>query len=815
MTNVGLNLRRLTTPAAAAGVLAAVCAAVAVWAGGLGTEAARADEAPAAPPTVEVLSLPAEAQAIQLRFETQVKPLLNKYCADCHLDGMDKGDIDLSPFASLESVQKAKQTWQRVADAVRHKAMPPEKKKVQPSDDERKLIETWVKEALAYCDCSGPRDPGRVTIRRLNRNEYDNTIRDLLGVSDFKPAADFPADDSGYGFDHIGDVLTMSPLLVEKYLAAADQVLDKALGTGQPQQPGESRIAKFEGGELRGSGGGNPRRFASEGEAGRHVDIPTQGRYAIRVEAGADQAGGEVARMAVRLEGRELRVFDVEADDESPKRYDAEVELPPGTHRVATAFVNDYWDPSKPAGERDRNLVVYHVEVVGPLDAPPPPPPGPTDWQKKVVFAVPGQDGLSDEQAAAKVLERFAATAYRRPVTPDEVAKLLTLYRAARSEGDDYVRSVKLAMSAILVSPHFLFRIEQERDADPARPYAIGDFELASRLSYFLWSSMPDDALFATAAAGKLREPETLKGELRRMGADPKASAFVSNFIGQWLELRNLDTLSIERRVYPDFDDALRGDMRREAGMFFESLIRDDRSVLDLLNGDYTFVNGRLAKHYGIAGVEGDEFRRVSLAGTRRGGVLTMGGVLMVTAMPTRTSPVKRGKFVLEQVLASPPPPAPPEVEPLSDGRNERRQGSVRQRFEAHRSDATCIACHARMDPIGFAMENFDSVGRWRDTDGEFPIDASGSLPEGETFNGPDELRAVLVARKGEFVEAFVQKLLTYALGRGMENFDRCTVKDIAAALEKNDYKFSTLMEQVVMSDAFQKRRAKKSSEVR
>jgi hypothetical protein len=797
----------------------AVCAGAALWAGG-SAGSARADEAPAAGapsgtpgPQVEVLSVPAEARAIELRYETQVKPLLTKYCSDCHMDGMEKGEIDLDPFGSLESVQTAKQTWQRVADAVQHKAMPPEKKE-QPTEEERKLLTTWVTEALKYCDCSGPRDPGRVTVRRLNRNEYNNTIRDLLGVTDFKPAADFPADDSGYGFDHIGDVLSTSPLLVEKYLAAAEQVLDKALGTGeQQQQPGESRIAKFEGGELRGHGGGNPRRFASEGEASRRVEIPTPGRYAIRVEAGADQAGGEVARMAVRVEGRELKVFDVEADDDSPKRYDAEVELTPGRHRVATAFVNDYWDPSKPEGERDRNLVVYHVEVVGPLGGAA--PPGPTDWQKKILFAVPGQDGMSDEQAAARVLERFAATAYRRPVTADEVAKLLTLFRTARSEGDDYARSVKLAMSAVLVSPHFLFRVEQERDADPAKPYAIGDFELASRLSYFLWSSMPDDALFAAAASGKLRDPEALNAEVRRMLADPRSAAFVSNFVGQWLELRNLDTLSIERRIFKDFDDALRGDMRREAETFFASLLRDDGSVLDLLNADYTFVNGRLARHYGIAGVDGDEFRRVSLAGTRRGGVLTMGGVLMVTAMPTRTSPVKRGKFVLEQMLASPPPPAPPDVEALGDGREERRRGSVRQRFEAHRSDATCIACHARMDPIGFAMENFDSVGRWRDRDGDFPIDASGALPEGEKFNGPDELRAVLVARKGEFVEAFVQKMLTYALGRGMENYDRCTVKDVAAALEKDGYKFSTLIDQVVTSDAFQKRRAKRPSEVR
>ena len=793
--------------AAAGGGALAACAALALWAGGPADAARAADANPA--PAQQSAAVPAGVLAVEQQYQTQVKPLLTKYCGDCHFDGADKGEIDLDPFASLESIQTAKQTWMRVSDAVQQKVMPPAKRDEQPTDDERKLIATWLKEALDYCDCSGPRDPGRVTIRRLNRNEYNNTVRDLLGVTDFKPAADFPADDSGYGFDHIGDVLSMSPLLVEKYLAAAEQVLDRALDT---KPPGEPTIAKFDGAELRGHGGGSPRRLASEGEAFRRVEIPQQGRYEIRVEAGADQAGGEVARMAVRVEGRELKVFDVDAAGGAPRRYDAQVELPPGRHRVATAFINDYWDPAQPAGQRDRNLVVHKVEVVGPLDAP---PPGPSESLQRILFVAPGQDGLSDEQAAAKVIERFATRAYRRPVTGEEVEKLLGLFKTARSEGDDYPAAVKFALSGVLVSPNFLFRIEQERSTDPAQPYGIDDFELASRLSYFLWSSMPDEALFSVAAAGKLREPETLKAELRRMLADPKASALVSNFVGQWLELRNLDRLSVDRRVFPEFDDGLRVDMRREAELFFESLIRDDRSLLDLLNGDYTFVNQRLAKHYGIGGVSGDEFRRVSLAGTRRGGVLTMGGVLTVTAMPTRTSPVKRGKFVLDQMLASPPPPAPPDVGALSDRREDRRKGSVRQRFEAHRSDASCVTCHSRMDPIGFAMENFDAIGRWRDTDGGFAIDAAGSLPEGETFNGPEELRGVLVARKDQFVHAFIEKMLTYALGRGLELHDRCTVKDIAAAVERDGYKFSTLLTQIVASDAFQKRRAKRAGEIR
>lgn len=750
---------------------------------------------------------PLTATSIQSRYDKEIRPLLVQYCGDCHFDGVKKGDIDLERFTTLASVQKDRRTWQQVADNLITRVMPPAKKKAQPSEAQRKLVQAWVGDALEFCDCSGPRDPGRVVIRRLNRNEYDNTIRDLLGLKDFSPSDDFPDDDTGYGFDNIGDVLTMSPLLVEKYLAAADAALNRVILTESPTTP---VLVSFPGNRLQGAGAGFPRMFATQGEAYRAEKFTAAGSYEIRIEACADQGGADPARMSVRVDGREVAIIDVNAPRRMPSIYKVQVEIPnAGGHRIAVAFVNDFWDPSLSAGQRDRNLIVHRISIAGPIASAPPL----SELQQRILFAQPGKKGPGEDQAAAKVLERFAARAYRRPVSEDEVSRLVGLFKKSRAAGDTYPRAMKLALSGVLVSANFLFRIEQEQSSDPEKPYFITDYELATRLSYFFWKSMPDDALTAVAASGKLREPQTLRAEVARMLADPRSQRFVKSFVGQWLVIRNLEHHSVGRERYPMFNEALRADMRREVELFFANLIKEDRSVLDVLGSDYSFMNERLAKHYEIKGVTGEEFRRVSLKGTPRAGVLTMGGVLTVTSMPSRTSPVKRGKFVLEQLLASPIPPPPPTTPPLSERRDDILRGSVRNRFEAHRSDASCIACHARMDPIGFALENFDGIGRWREKDHNFPIDASGKFPEGETFSGPIELRRVLLARKEQFVRGMVEKMMTYALGRGIENFDRCTVREIAADVVKHDYRFSALVNGIVMSDAFQKRRAKRADE--
>jgi hypothetical protein len=749
-------------------------------------------------------------QSIQRRFDADVKPLLIRYCGDCHFDGVMKGDLDLGKFSTLASVQNARVTWQKVNDNLLAHVMPPGKKKLQPTDAERRAIVAWAKEAMDFCDPTAPRDPGRVTIRRLNRNEFDNTIRDLLGLVDFHPAdASFPADDTGYGFDNIGDVLTMSPLLAEKYLAAAEQALDQAI-ISDASSVGARTLARVDASKLQGYGDpDSPRVIDSEGEAYASIDFPIKGHYEIRVQAAGDQSGSEPAKMTLKLDGRDVKTFDVDAVRESPQHYSTKLDVPGGKHRVSIAFVNDFFDPKLPAN-CDRNLVLYDLEIVGPLDGP---KPGQLELRRKLLFVEPGENGATERDAAAKVLERFASRAYRRPVAVGEVNKLLALFQSARSRGENYEKSVKLVLSAVLVSPNFLFRIEQERETNPDKPYLIGDHELASRLSYFLWSSMPDETLSSVAASGKLRDPAVLREQVRRMLADPKSSEFVTNFVGQWLVMRNLEHHSVDTEINKRFNEPLRADMLREVETFFANLVREDRSVLDLLDGDYTFVNERLAKLYGIEGVTGNDFRRVSLAGTPRGGVLTMAGVLTVTAMPARTSPVKRGKFVLEQLLASPPPPPPPNVPSLSERRRDMQSASLRTRLEAHRADPTCVACHARMDPIGFALENFDAIGRWRTDDQGFAIDAKGSLPEGETFDGPVALRKLLMQRKDDFVKALVEKMMTYALGRGLENYDRCTVKEIAAVVAKDGYRFSTLVNEIVSSDAFQKRRAKRVGE--
>jgi Protein of unknown function (DUF1592)/Protein of unknown function (DUF1588)/Protein of unknown function (DUF1585)/Protein of unknown function (DUF1595) len=404
--------------------------------------------------------------------------------------------------------------------------------------------------------------------------------------------------------------------------------------------------------------------------------------------------------------------------------------------------------------------------------------------------------------------------AYRRSVTPAEVDRVLKLVEMALASGEDFNAAIGVGLQAILVSPHFLFRVEL--DPEPNNPDAIrtiNDYELATRLSYFLWSSMPDDELFTLARLGLLRKGGNLDRQVRRMLADPKAQALIENFAGQWLQLRNLDTVAPDKGRYPDFDESLRRAMRKETELFFAAIVREDRSVLDFIDADFSFINSRLARHYGISDVSGEEFRRVRLDPNERGGVLTQASVLTVTSNPTRTSPVKRGKWILENILGAPPPPPPADVPKLTEGAEGKLTGSLRQRMEQHRANPDCAICHKRMDPLGFGLENYDAVGAWRTKDGPFEVDASGELPSGETFVGPKELKAILKARQDEFVRCLSEKMLTYGLGRGVEYSDRCAVEDIARAVEKNDWKFSSLILAIVHSDAFQKRSGKGSEQ--
>jgi hypothetical protein len=756
---------------------------------------------------VPLCVLGSQAAAAEDRFRSDVQPILRKYCLDCHGDDEPEGEISFAQFADGPSASRERALWLKARTMLAQRRMPPSDAE-QPTAAERAAVLDWIEKDLLAIDCSGPQDPGRVTIRRLTRGQYNNTVRDLLGVS-FRPGDDFPQDDVGYGFDSIGDVLTISPLLLEKYLAAAQRIVGDAIVTDRPAGGARTRyspsqIAVAEGGRREAGAA----VLFSNGQVEVAHEFAQAGRYVVRIGAFGEQAGDEPVRMEMRLDAKPLETFDVPVTRREPRVYERTVTVESGTRRVSAAFINDFYQPDHPnPRRRDRNLLIQYIEIQGPLDQRPEDLP---EVHRRIVFATPAESGKSSEECARRVLGQFAKRAFRRPVTSDELRRLVRLVAMVEEDGGSYEQGVAIALQAILVSPHFLFRVELDRHPDePDRPHLISEHELATRLSYFLWSTMPDDELTALADAGTLRAQ--LEPQVRRMLADQRSSAFVEDFAGQWLETRELARIEPDRRLFPDFDDALRGAMRTETEMFFAAVLREDRSVLDLLDGQFTFVNERLARHYGINNVRGEEFRRVSLAGTYRGGVLTHASVLTITSNPTRTSPVKRGKWIMEQILGTPPPPPPPDVEELSDDEAVVASASLRQRLEMHRTKAACAVCHEQMDALGFALENFDAIGRWRTQDGKFRIDASGTLPGGREFNGPVEMKTILRDdERDAFVRCLAEKTLMYAIGRGVEWYDKCAVDTICEEAAKNEYKFSSLVMEVVKSQPFQMRRAKR-----
>jgi len=788
------------------GGFGAVAAAVAMGLGALalwGVHIARATElASLIPPR---RAAPSPGAAMEERFHSQVQPFLKTNCYKCHGDGHHKGDVALDKFDSFASIQNDRQTWQTVQQMLEEHKMPP-KKAPQPEGRKTAMVLQFVSDALDFVDPTAPRDPGFVAIHRLNRNEYNNTIRDLVGV-DFEPADDFPVDDTGYGFDNIADVLSMSPLLAERYLAAAEQAMDRAIVTENPNRPRIEgfAVADMTGGQMVDRG---HRMLSSPGEIVQEHDFPASADYEFRIQAEQNRAGNDPAEMIVTLGDHGVARFDVFNTRGHPQTYTFRVHVEQGAQEVGLAFVNGYEGPGpRDSRRRVRGLILDALEIEGPLNLGPPPP---SDIQRRLLFCGPA-DGQAGEACASKVLQKFASRAFRRPASEDEVAGLVRLYQSARGQGERFDAACKLAMTAVLVSPQFLYRIEQDPSDHPRQPHPLTDYELASRLSYFLWSSMPDDILFDLARQQKLHERQVLDAQVRRMLADAKSGAFISNFAGQWLELRNLALANPDPKLFGQFS-GLRDDMRRETEMFFEGIVRDDRSVLELLDANYTFLDERLARFYGIAGVRGSEFRRVELTGEqahRRGGVMSMASILTITALPNRTSPMRRGKFILDQILGTPIPPPPPDVPPLSDKPTDVAGASLRQRLEAHRTNPSCATCHERLDPLGFSLENYDAIGRWRDYDGSFPIDSAGNLPDGEACDGPEGLRQVLLAHKRQFVRCLVEKVMTYALGRGITGSDAATISQICSEVDKNEYRFSSVINGVVHSEAFVERRGK------
>ena len=798
------------------------------------------------------------ATSSKTSFEKIVLPFFSTNCYICHNEKLASGGLDLKFFKTVESLAERRETWELIVHKLSAGEMPPEGAP-RPGAAELKAVIRWIESEFDRADRMVRPDPGRVTARRLNRAEYNNTVRDLLGV-DARPADNFPQDDSGYGFDNIGDVLSLSPVLMEKYLAAAELVARQAVFGHQQLKP--TLVQYRPQGRRIKTTSTPPSDYDFTGMTlpnSLHLShrFPVDAEYLIRSHLGGTRpAASEPVRIALWIDGIKVQTlpldpektasFEIDRQEFGGKVQDFRVKIPAGKHWVAVTFLNIYEglpsryngpNPSKkpappmrefrmPPGvpperteefrkrfearraETDKMPVndfrVSFLEIGGPYNQ----AGGPSAESLKKIYTCGHLSGVHQPGCAHKIVSGLARRAYRRPVTKEEVDQLLSLVTAAQKEGDSFEEGICQSIQAMLVSPHFLFRIEKDRPLQKAElGYSINQHELASRLSYFLWSSMPDDELLLSADQGTLRRPAVLAAQVRRMLRDPKSSALVENFGGQWLELRKLESVTPDRQRFPEFEEYLRMSMLRETDLFIEEIVHRDRSIRDFIDAKYTYLNERLAEFYNIPGVKGPEFRRVLLNGyNQRGGILTHASVLTVSSYATRTSPVLRGKWILENILNSAPPPPPADV-PNLDETKIASAASLRTQLEEHRKNPTCASCHARMDPLGFGLENYDAIGGWRAEESKKPIDASGTLPDGRTFNGPMELKAIVMADRQAFAECLTEKLLTYGLGRGLERYDKPVIKKIAGTVAANDYRFSSLVLEIVKSLPFQKRR--------
>lgn len=857
-------------------------------------------------------------------FQHDVLPVLQTFCADCHTQKTsgDRWAFDrYEKYADLMADQKA---WRKVGQLVEYRIMPPHGE-AAPSEKQRQAILDWIESAVFYVDPARP-DPGETVLRRLNRAEYNNTVRDVFGVTS-QPADQFPADDAGYGFDNIADVLSISPLHFEKYLAAAREVAGEITRLGPPPRIGVERrpdaltifagkpdrqndavrlrspaeevgvtvrvprqtfyrilirasspkgqekptpidvlcdgkpittleakgtsyvLAELPAGEhriaLRADATGEKREpnetlatirflsisgpftptppqtsdflreaagtkplappvlrlsgeeldqgsgrssldtgkawFSTNGYRHAPVRFTAEGRYRVRFKVGAQQVGDDPVRFEVRVGKKTLGPFAVTAKSQAEEWVETICELPQGEHDWQVWFINEYTDPKTDA---QRWFWLHEFTVEGPLE---------NDY------------GLSPDETI-KLLKQTGRRLYRRPLTKEESQKLAELVKTVLEAEETTHTALRIGLEALLVSPKFLYHPQPRPVGDPQHGTALVDeLTLASRLAYFLWSSAPDEELLALAEEGQLRKQ--FAARVKRMIRDPKSRALTENFAGQWLQLRNLEHITPDPKFFPDFDANLASDMRRETELVFEHILQGNRPVLDFLNADYTFLNARLAKHYGLPTPAAKGFHRVSLEGSSRRGVLTHASILTLTSLPTRTSPVKRGKWLLEQMLGEEPPPPPADIPPLPAAA-ENVNLPLRVQLVQHRTDLTCASCHALLDPPGFALENFDAIGRWRTKDGDQPIDASGRLITGERFSDWADLRRVLVKDKSQqFAECFVEQLLTYALGRGLTYRDKPAVRDILQQSRAANHRFQDVILALCDSVPFQRMR--------
>jgi len=793
-------------------------------------------------PSGHVRAAPSQAAPAVSPAASPYGTLLKTYCVGCHNERMKGSSAGLA----LDTVDVANpagdpEIWEKVIRKLRFNAMPPPGRP-RPDKGATGAFVSFLTTEIDRAATLKP-NPGRIeSTHRLNRAEYKNAIRDLLGV-DFDVASMLPADDSGKeGFDNTARMLSVSPLLLERYLATARKVSRLAVGIA----PGGASTVTYRGplyeaeDELSNSSEDLP--FGSRGGFAARHHFPVDGEYDFSVRlrrSDYDYIVGlaEAHRLDVRVDGRLVKSFRVGGEakgtpaplsfagnlpgDTEWEQYNLRLDeslrfrvaVTAGPHVVGVSFVSR---PTKAEGVKQRPETAIHISVynnpygnpvaesitidgpynaAGALDTP----------SRRRVFVCRPTNSADEEACAKRILSTLARRAYRRQVTDREVESLLSFYRSGRSEGtfDD---GVELAIERVLVDPNFLFRIEADPPGVTATPYRITDLELASRLSFFLWSGIPDDELLDLAIRGRLREPGVLTQQVRRMFADTRSRALVENFAGQWLQVRDVAGAMPNKRLYPEFDELLRRAFRQETELFIESTMREDRSVLELFSSNYTFVNERLARHYQIPDIYGERFRRVAVSGDRRGGLLSHGSMLLVTSYPNRTSPVLRGKWVLENVLGNPPPPPPPNVPGLPDRGEGNKAASVRERLEQHRKTPACATCHSQIDPLGFALENFDAVGKWRTTDAGSPVDAKAAFPTGAEFEGLAGLRAFVLSNREAVVHTIIHKLLAYALGRELEFYDLPIVRHIQQGAASSDYRWSSIIVGIVSSTPFQMR---------
>jgi mono/diheme cytochrome c family protein len=756
-------------------------------------------------------------------WKNELQPFLQKHCYDCHTGEGAEADIDFESYSSHEQLTSERPRWNQVRGMIEIGAMPPPDYEPLPNMEQREKIAQWIDRKVNTVDCELTHDPGRVTMRRLNNVEYDNSLRDLLGI-DFSPSAliGFPSDGVGNGFDNQGDVLTLSPLQLEKYLQAAKLVASKIIVTDRES--------------LREQNQDLPALYLGDKAGVKFLFADGEYEIKTRLKFEDDQEKGKIP-VILQVDGQEVGRIEVSKASSTFRMAHA---FTAGEHELSLHFADD---PGAEEKEYDRRIETNYIGIEGPKYGDPALPLA----HQRLFVAYPSKE-KSVEQAALEIFQPLVRRALRRDPLPIEVQRIVNLVKLATDQGESFEESIGIGLQSVLVSPNFLFRVEGE---DPSHPVAkaeasesLSDVALASRLSFFLWASCPDDKLLDLASQGKLSKPKQLARQTKRMLADPRSEALVTRFFGQYLGLGNLRAVDPDREQFPLWNDHLREAIRKETEMFCQELVSQDLSMKELLLGDFTYVNPRLAELYGIefdgrsaedmyydgpgfkrrpsssgrgrfsdrgldrTGLYRDEDRWIRVATpANRKGVLTQSAVLTLTSNPTSTSPVKRGKWILENLLGDPPPPAPPNVPGLEVTKKEHGDLSLREQLELHRANPSCASCHRVMDPLGLGFENFDAIGRWRDKDGKHDIIASGELAGGRKFSGAIELVDLLKSSEKGIMRNFAEKLLTYALGRGLEPYDNCAVQEIVDSAQASDYRFSAFIEAIINSEPFSQRR--------